>query len=110
MHVTILGYAHPVNVVQAQELNATFLCQHPTDSGIIQWIINGARFREISNNDMIVIEGHPNATEALKIRALPQYNKTVVMCTLYILEPNGTLSVDRSTLTVQGTMVPPSQL
>ena len=93
-------------MVQAQGLNASFLCQHPTDSGTIQWIINGIRFRAVSNNDMIIIEGRGNATEALIIRALSQFNGTEVMCVLYIIEANGTVTVDRSTpvtLTIQGT-------
>ena len=88
-----LGYVCPDNVVQAEGLNATFLCQHPTDSGTIEWIINGTRFRGVSGDDMIVIEGHANATEAVKIRALPQFNGTKVVCALYIIEPNGTLTV-----------------
>ena len=57
---------------------------------------------------MIVIEGRGNATEGLKMRALPQFNGTRVVCVLYIIEPNGTLTVDRSTpatLNVQGTEI-----
>ena len=89
-------------------MDATFFCQHPTDSGTIEWIINGTRFRGASSNDMIVIEGRGNATEGLKMRSLPQFNGTKVVCVLYIIEPNGTVTVDRSTpaiLTVQGTNV-----
>ena len=95
-------------VTQALGLDATFLCQHPTDSGTIEWIINGTRFRGASSNGMIVIEGRGNATEGLKIRALPQFNGTELVCVLYIIEPNGTVTVDRSTpatLTVQGTEI-----
>ena len=102
------GNVRPANVTQALGLDATFLCQHPTDSGTIEWIINGTRFRGASSNDMIVIEGHANATEGLKMRALPQFNGTEVVCVLYIIEPNGTVTVDRSTpatLTVQGTEI-----
>ena len=101
-----LGFVRPVNVVQAEGLNATFLCQHPTDSGTIEWIINGTTFRRVSNVDMIRIEGRGNSTEALIMRAVPQFNETEVVCVLYIIEPNGTVTVDRSTpatLTVQGT-------
>ena len=89
-------------------MDATFLYQHPTDSGTIEWIINGTRFRGASSNGMIVIEGRGNATEGLKMRALPRFNGTEVVCVLYIIEPNGTVTVDRSTpatLTVQGTNV-----
>ena len=87
-------------------MEATLFCQHPADSGIIEWIINGTRFRGVSSNGTIVIVGHGNATESLKMRALPQFNGTEVVCVLYIIEPNGTVTVDRSTpatLTVQGT-------
>ena len=55
---------------------------------------------------MIVIEGHGNTIEGLKMRALPQFNGTEVVCVLYIIEPNGTVTVDRSipaTLTLQST-------
>ena len=100
-----LGFVRPANITQALGLNATFLCQHPTDSGTIKWIINGTRFRGTSSNGMIVIEGHGNATEGLRMRALPQLNGTEVVCVLYIIDPNGTVTVDRSTpatLTVQG--------
>ena len=56
---------------------------------------------------MIRIEGHGNSTEALTIRALPQFNETEVVCVLYIFDLNGTVTVDKSspvTLTVQGTV------
>ena len=55
---------------------------------------------------MIVIEGPGNGIERLKMRALPQFNGTEMVCVLYIIEPNETVTVDRSTpatLTVQGT-------
>ena len=91
-------YASPSNVVQAQGLAAEFLCQHPTDSGTMQWLINGTLFRYVSNDAFIRIESRGNSTKALIIRALPQYNGTEVVCVLYIVEPNGTLTVDRSTL------------
>ena len=64
------------------------------------------RFRGASSNGIIVIEGVGNATEELKMRALPQFSGTEVVCVLYIIEPNGTVTVDRSTsitLTLQGT-------
>ena len=96
----------PVHMVQAKGLNATFLCQHPTDSGTIEWIINGTTFRRASNGDMIRIEGRGNSTEALIMRAVPQFNETEVVCVLFIIEPNGNATVDRSTpatLTIQGT-------
>ena len=93
-------------MTQALGLNAIFLCPHPTDSGTIEWIINGARFKRASINGTIVIEGHGSATEGLRMRALPQFNGTEVVCVLYIIDPNRTVTVvDRSTpatLTVQG--------
>ena len=94
--------------MQAQGLEAEFLCQHPTNSGTIQWLINETRFRYVSYEAFLGIEGRPNATEALIMRALPQYNKTEVVCVSYIIEPNGTVTVDRSTpavLIVQSTIV-----
>ena len=99
------GCVRPVNVVQALGLNATFLCQHPTDNGTLEWIINGTIVRGVSNNAMIRIEGRGNSTEALIIRALSQFNKTEVVCVLFIVELNGSIVVDRSTpatLTLQG--------
>ena len=73
-------------MTQALGLDARFLCQHPTDTGTIEWIINGTRFRGASSysNSMIVIEAHGNATEGLKMRTLPQFNGTKVVCLLYI--------------------------
>ena len=68
--------------------------------------MNGTRFREVSNNDMIKIEGRGNSIEALIMRAVPQFNGTEVVCVLFITQPNGTATVDSSTpatLTVQGT-------
>ena len=103
------GYVSPVNVVQARGSNATFLCEHPTNSGTIEWIVNGTRFREVSNNDMIRIEGRGNSTEALIMKAVSHFNETEVVCVLFIIEPNGTVTVDRSTpvtLTIQGTTPP----
>ena len=86
------------------------MCQHPTDNGTIQWQINGtaALLGYVSEEGFKKIEGRGEATEALLIRAIPQYNETEVVCIFYIIELNGTHSVDRSTpatLTVQGTIV-----
>ena len=97
---------HPVSVVQAQGLDAEFLCRHPTDSGTIQWLVNGTMFRYVSNEGFIRIEGRGNSTEALVIRAITQYNGTEVLCELYTINFNGTITVDRSLqaqLTIQGT-------
>ena len=94
-----------MSVVQAQGLDAKFLCRHPTDSGTIQWQINGSMFRYVSNEGLIRIEGRSDSTEALIIRALPQYNETEVVCVLYTIELNGNVTVDTSTpatLIVQG--------
>ena len=84
MDSTFSGY--PVSVIQAQGLNAKFLCQHPTDSGTIQWLINGTLFRNVSNEDFIRIKGRGNSTKALIMRAIPQYNNTEVVCVLYTTE------------------------
>ena len=102
----MLGYIRPVSVVQVLGLNTAFLCQHPTHSGTIEWIINGIIFGGVSNDDKIRIEGCGNSTEALIMRTVPQFNETEVVCVLFIIEPNGTVTVDKSTpatLTVQGT-------
>ena len=63
----------------------------------MQWLINGTLFRYVSNEAFIRTEGRGNSTEALIMRALPQYNKTEVVCVSYIIELNGTVTVDRST-------------
>ena len=55
---------------------------------------------------MIRIEGRGDSTEALIISAFSKFNGTKVVCVLFIIEHNGTATVDRSTsatLTVQGT-------
>ena len=53
-------------VVQVEGLEAQFLCLHPTDSGTIDWTINGVRLRNIDTSDgSIRTEGHGAAVEAL---------------------------------------------
>ena len=75
----------PASVVQAEGLDATFLCQHPTDSGTIDWTINGTALRNIdTSNGLIRSEGRGAAVEALIIAAIPKYNNTVVACLKFI--------------------------
>ena len=92
--------------MQAEGLDATFLCQLPTNSGGIEWLINGTSIRNFNAEKVaFVIEGRGGTTEALIISAVSQYNRSSVVGTLYIIEPNGTAMVIDSTpatLTVQG--------
>ena len=83
---------------------ATFLCRHPTNSGAIEWQINGTSLRNM-NSGQIRGEGRGNSTEALIITALARFNGTSIVCILYITEPDGTAEIIESTpaiLSVQG--------
>ena len=56
----------------------------------------------------ITTEGRGEATEALIISALPQFNGTSVVCILYIIEPNGTVVLIESAsamLVIQGYII-----
>ena len=60
------------------------------------------------NNGEIRKEGRGEGTEALIITALAKFNGTIVVCALYITEPNGTHMFHESTpatLTVQGWLI-----
>ena len=108
--VCVLGSSHwPADVVQAEGLDATFLCQHPTNSGSIEWLINGTSMRNINAEEIAISRGRlGDSTETLAISAISQYNGSSVVCTLYIIEPNGTAMVIDSTpatLTVQGQFI-----
>ena len=95
-------------MVQAQGVDAVFLCQHPTDSGTIDWTINGTTLRNIDTSaGLIRSEGRGGATEALVITAIPEYNNTVIMC-LRFIRTNGTVILERSPpamLIIQGDIV-----
>ena len=95
----------PATIVQAEGLEAQFLCQHPTDSGTIDWTINGVRLRNIDTSDgTIRTEGRGAAVEALVITALAQYNETEIVCIIY-KRINGSVEVEYSTpsrLIIQG--------
>ena len=81
----------PATVVQAEGLDATFLCQLPGSSSTIEWQINGTSFRNVNiSGSQIRKQGRGEATEALIISALPQFNGTRVVCILYIIDTNGT--------------------
>ena len=99
----------PADVVQAEGLDATFLCQLPTNSGSIEWKINGTSMRNVKAEGIAISKGGlGNSTETLAISAISQYNGSSVVCTLYIIEPNGTAMVIDSTpatLTVQGQFI-----
>ena len=105
----VIGYAAgslvPTSVVQAEGVDAVFLCQHPTDSGTIDWTINGTALRNIdTSGGLIRSEGRGAATEALIITAIPQYNNTIIVC-LKFIRLNGTVTLEASppaVLTIQG--------
>ena len=103
---TIAGSISPTTVVQAEGLDATFLCQVPTDSSSIEWQINGISLRNVNaGGGQIRREGRGNNTEALIIPSLPQFNGTSIVCILYIIGLNGTANFIESTpalLIVQG--------
>ena len=87
----IVGSISPTTVVQAEGLDATFLCQLPTGGITIEWQINRTSFRSVNASEHpIRKEGRGNDTEALIIPALPQFNGTSIVCILYIIELNGT--------------------
>ena len=96
-----------MTVVQAEGLDATFLCQLPTfNGGAIEWQINRTSLRNWNACvGLIKREDRGEATEALIIRALTQFNGTSITCILYIIEPIGTVEFIESTpviLFVQG--------
>ena len=96
------------DVVQAEGLNATFFCQLPNNgcsSGTIEWQINGTSLRISNIGGNVMRQGRGQETEVLIIHALPHLNKTAVVCVLYIIDENGTVTFIESTpatLTVQG--------
>ena len=105
----LLGSVLPTTVVQAEGLDATFLCQLLAGSGAIEWQINGTPLRNVNISDgQMQREGRGEGTEALIICALPQLNGTRVVCILYILETNGTVTFIDSKpalLFVQGSLL-----
>ena len=103
------GSILPDTVVQAEGVDATFLCQLPSNDGAIEWQINGTSLRNSNAGEgQITREGRGEATEALIISALPQFNGTSVVCILYIIEPNRTVVFTESAsamLIVQGYII-----
>ena len=96
----------PATVVQAEGLDATFLCQLPANYGSIEWQINGTSLRNVSISDgQIQREGRGEETEALIISALPQLNGTRVVCILYILETVTFIDSKPALLLVQGSLL-----
>ena len=74
--IVLPGYrsVRPTTIVQAEGLIATFICQVPTDSGGIEWQINGTSLCNVNvSGGQIRREGHENLTEALIITALAQF-------------------------------------
>ena len=105
---TIAGSISPTTVVQAEGLDATFLCQLPTAGIVIVWQINRTSLHNVNaGGGQIRKEGRGHDTEALIIPALPQFNGTSIVCILYniITEPNGTITFTESApaqLIIQG--------
>ena len=98
----------PDSLVQAQEVDAEFFCQLPSDSEtLVDWLINGTYLRNLdTSNGLIRLEGRDGANEVLVIAAIPQYNNTVIACIAFYVWPNGSSAVTQSpayTLIVQGT-------
>ena len=96
-------------VIEAVGADITFLCQHPTGSGTIVWLLNGSVWRELTNNDstegLIRGEGRGNNTEALVVKATSRFNRTTILCNYIILLENGTATESESQptrLIVQG--------
>ena len=89
-------------------MDATFLCQLPASSGAIEWQINGTSLRNMNISGQIRKQGRGEATEALIISAIPQFNGTSVVCVLYIIDTNGTATFIVSKpalLVVQGSLL-----
>ena len=86
----------PATVVQAEGLDATFLCQLPANYGSIEWQINGTslgNLRNVNISGQIQRQGCGEATEAVIISALPRFNGTSsIVCILYIIDTNGTVT------------------
>ena len=90
---TLTGSISPTKVVQAEGLDAAFLCQLPTTGSAIEWHINRTSLHNVNaDGGQIRKEGRGNDTEALIIPALPQFNGTSIVCILYIIEPNGAVA------------------
>ena len=103
------GSVLPATVVQAEGKDATFLCQLLAGSSAIEWQINGTSLRNVNiSRGQIRRQGRGEETVALIITALPQFNGTSVVCILYIIETNGTVTFAESKpahLFVQGSLL-----
>ena len=94
----IVGSISPTTVVQAEGLDAIFLCQLPTTGSAIEWQINRTSFHNVNVSERpIRKEGRGNNTEVLIIPTLPQFNETTIVCILYIIELSGTADFTEST-------------
>lgn len=89
-------------MVQAEGVDAVFSCHHPTDSGTIEWQINGTSFRNF-NSSLIRKKGRGNGTEVLIITALSGFNETSIDCIKYItVNGNATQELETNFFIVQG--------
>ena len=105
MVITKTGFSRSFSsfVVQAEGVDAVFSCHQPTNSGIIEWQINGTSIRDV-NSSLIRKGGRGNGTEALIITALSEFNETSIDCFKYSLTENGnvTYQSEKTELIVQG--------
>ena len=103
------GSILPTTVVQAEGLDATFLCQLLAGTGAIERQINGTPLHYVNISDgQIQRERRGEEIEALIVSALPQLNGTSVLCILYIIETNGTVTFIDSKpalLLIQGSLL-----
>ena len=99
----------PATVVQAEGLDATFLCQLPGSNSTIEWQINRTSLHNVNiSGGQVRRQGRGEETEALIITALPQFNGTSIVCILYIIDTNGTVTFIDSKpalLVVQGSLI-----
>lgn len=95
----------PESVIQAEGLNATFTCSHPTASAT-GWRLNGTsvNMRHPPN----VITGTTNGGDRyLTILATPNYNETTIQCFAFVMNDDGINAENATTvlLLVQGMLL-----
>lgn len=85
----------PSTIVQAEGLDAEFLCEDP--AGTIDWKLNETYLRNIDSSDgSIRREGRGSTTEALVVRAMAKYNNTDIHCVIFYTNGDGTVTVEQS--------------
>ena len=92
--------------MQAEGLNATFYCLHPSASAT-GWRLNGTSVNVRHPPHVFVGTTGSGSTHYLTILATSDYNETVVQCFAFVIN-NGVQSVEETVpvpLTVQGICV-----